>query len=132
MTDFKQELEELKKEYQDFAYIMSHDFSTPFRQISAFAQLIHEKHEAQFDEETKKYFDFIFNGAQKSQDKIDALLVYSRLNTQAAPFQSVDLTLCYRHAYKELSEAIATSNATIEVGSLPTMDVDAGQMSILF
>ena len=132
MADAKQELQELKKEYQDFAYTMSHDFSTPLRQINAFAQLIYEKHASEFDEETKKYFDFIFSGTQKGQDKIDALLVYSRLNTRAEPFKSIDLTLCYNQARKELGEEISASDATIEVGELPTVDVDAQQMVMLF
>ena len=132
MSTLQQEFWDLKEEYQEFAYTLSHDFSAPLRQINGFVKLIYDKHKDSFDDETRQYFDFIFNSTKKGQDKIDALLTFSRLNTREDPFELVSLENCYHHACGELGDAIAASNAQIVMKSLPKVKIDEKQMRVLF
>lgn len=128
----QRELEGLKKEYQEFAYVVSHDFNAPFRQIEGFATLIAERNADQFDEKTRKHFDLIMKGTAKCQKMLGSLLAFSRLNTMAAPFDEVDCNTVFEEAKQPLAKLIEESNAQINCDTLPSLEGDKSQLRQLF
>lgn len=128
----KKELAALKEEYEEFAYIVSHDLSAPFRQIGGFAQIVAQNHGQDFDEKTRKQFEFILSGADKGGRLMEALLKYSRLNTKAGPFELIDLNSTLNEAKAQLSSVINVQNATISSPELPAAVGEERQITQLF
>ena len=79
LAEVQEELNTLKADYNEFAYIVSHDLAAPFRQIEGFASIIASNHADQFDEKTKRHFELIIKGSEKGSRIVEALLTYSRL-----------------------------------------------------
>ena len=63
---------------------------------------------------------------------IDDLLNYSRVTTQAHPFRRISLDELVREVVADLDELIAQKEATVTIGSLPSIDADPTQMRQLF
>lgn len=128
----QKELEDIKAEYHEFAYVVSHDLGAPFRTIKGFAGIIAKSHEDSFDEKTKRHFDLIVKGAEQGKKILEALLEFSRLNTKAEPFTEVDCNTVLSEVMTELADSIQTSNAQIEISDLPTIAADKQQITQVF
>lgn len=128
----KQELAVLKAEYEEFVYIVSHDLSAPLRQINSFSEIIVSKHGDSFDEKTKRHFDLITSGSTQATQIMNAIKSYSRLNTRAQPFTSLDSNKIVAKALDDLSSLILKTAAEITCADLPTIIGDEEQVSLLF
>lgn len=125
-------LEELEKEYEEFAYVISHDLTAPFRQIDGMAQIILRRNPDKFDEKTLQYFRFITSGAKTGQEILEALLKFSRLNTKTQPFETVDCNELVAKVIEEFATEIQTSEAQIETTQCPAVLGDKNQIQELF
>ena len=65
------------------------------------------------------------------QALLDSLLALTRVTTNAQPFEAVDLTLVMDQVVADLDGEILDAGATVDVGSLPTIDADPAQMQLL-
>ncbi len=128
----QEELEELKAEYQQYAYKVSHDLSAPFRQINGFAEILSKKHADSFDEKSLKHFNLIIKGAQKGASLLDGLLDFSRINTRAEDFCDTDCNNIIETVKEKLQPLISSTNAKIFYSSLPVIQADKKQILILF
>ncbi|MCI5050615.1 MAG: ATP-binding protein [Rickettsiales bacterium] len=124
----EKELEALREEYANYAYIVSHDLKAPFRQMGGFADLLQAQMGDQLDEKSQKFLGYIISSAARGQSLIDALLEFSRVNTQAKSFETTDCNHCTSSALEELEELIASSEAVITVEALPTIHADSKQI----
>lgn len=125
------ELENLKAEYQEFAYIISHDLSAPFRATGGFAKIIADNN-TDLDEKTKKHLNFIIKGADEGSAMVDALLTFSRINTIPQMLVDIDLNTVCTEVTESLDHLIKATNAQIHINELPTMNVDWQQISQVF
>lgn len=113
------ELERSNKELEHFAYVASHDLREPLRKVSAFGQLLNESLEEKINEDEKENLGFMIDGARRLQEMIDDLLSYSRLTTQAKPFQIIDLNEVINELKgNALHTEILMTGALIEVPQL--------------
>lgn len=126
------ELQELKDEYQDFAYIVSHDLIGALRSIDGFATIITKALSGELNEKTIRHFECMNMGVENAKDILNALLEYSRVSTRIEPFTQCDLNAILQRAKYKLSPLSEPSSATIESDHLPTIMADAGQVSQLF
>jgi len=126
------ELEAIQKEYQEFAYICSHDFKAPFRQIEGFSKLIFDRHVDAFDAKTRKHLGLVIKGTEKCQHMISALLEYSRLNTLAAPFEAVDCEVVLNEQTRLLGRLIGSTGAKVIFNKPPVIQGDPTQIGQLF
>ena len=132
LADTEKALADLKAEYEEYCYVVSHDFSAPMRQIEGFARLILDRNADGFDEKTRKHMEFVLLGAERGKGLLSALLEYSRLNTQAEDFDTVDLMQALEVAQNRLARQITMSGAEIEVSTLPKVTGDASQLAQVF
>ncbi len=126
------ELEELREEYHDFAYAVSHDLSGPMRAIEGFSAIIAEDHAEDFDEATQKHFDYIIANADEAQKILAALLEYAYLNTRKLPFKECNFNEIFNNVKESLSVLIEDNQAQIQCNTLPTTFADKNQMNQLF
>jgi len=104
---------------ENFAYVASHDMREPLRTISSFAQLLHDRCISQLDEQAQTYLRFIFAGAKNLNDLIEDLLAYAKVNTEEYEIEEVNITQLIDNVVQDLTSAMTTSQASIEIGDMP-------------
>jgi PAS domain S-box-containing protein len=117
------ELEEMNKELQSFAYISSHDLQEPLRKIQTFASQIIDKESENLSENGKDKFKRMQNAAQRMQTLINDLLAYSRTNSQERIFIKTDLSQIIKEVKEDLTEELEQKSAVIEIGETSEVDV---------
>ncbi len=132
LEETQQELRALKKEYEDFAYIVSHDLSSPFRTIEGFSKIIEEKNGHSFDEKTRQHFQHIMESTKRGKATLAALLELSRLNTHRETPSECNCELIIETIKQQLSLLMNQSNASIECYHLPILIGDQKEITLLF
>lgn len=128
----QKDLADLKAEYEEFVYIVSHDLSAPLRQVEGFVELVTSKHADSFDDKTRRHFELINSGVSQAKQLLDAIRGYSRINTRTEPFTALDLNSIIAVVQDDLSPLISKTNALITVGNLPTVMGDMAQVTQVF
>jgi PAS domain S-box-containing protein len=134
-SDLNRLIEELKRsneELEQFAYIASHDLQEPLRMVSGYTQLLKRRYVAQLDAEANEYIDYAVDGVKRMQALIQDLLAYARLSTRGRGFQVTDLNFLLRQVSANLATQVEEAGATITVGELPNLRVDASQVVQVF
>lgn len=131
LEDMNQNLSRSNQELQDFAYVASHDLQEPLRKIQAFGNLLEEEY-SQALGEGNDYLDRMRGAAHRMSVLIEDLLSFSRVTTQARPFDRVDLREVALEVVSDLEARIRDTNGKIHIGKLPTVEADATQMRQLF
>jgi PAS domain S-box-containing protein len=132
---FKQQTDELARsnaELQQFAYVASHDLQEPLRMVSSYTQLLARRYQGKLDSDADEFIAFAVDGAQRMQDLIQDLLLYSRVGTRGRAFERTDCNAIVDHVLGDLSAAIVEARATVIRDDLPTVLGDAVQLGQLF
>lgn len=125
------ELEARNRELQEFAYVASHDLQEPLRKVHSFIDLFLDEYPA-LEGDGRFYLDRIQSAAMRMSRLIKDLLSYSRIATHSAPFQTVDLNDIARAVLADLRVQVEETAGVVEVGPLPEIEADPGQMRQLF
>lgn len=96
----KEIIEQLEKEYSDFAYIVSHDLKAPLRGISNIVQWIEDDFGDDVNDDIKDNFKLLTGRVTKMNQMIDALTKLSRVNRRDIDVVSVNL-VPFLHELKE-------------------------------
>ena len=129
---YANELERSNREYQDFAYVASHDLQEPLRKIQAFGDRLAQRNVDKLDERSHMYLNRMQNAANRMQKLIVDLLSFSRITTEGSSFTVVDLNQTVNHAMSDLETKIEETSATIDLGELVEIEADETQMRQLF
>jgi PAS domain S-box-containing protein len=132
LKEYKQELEASNEKLERFAYIASHDLQEPLRMISSYIDLLEAQLGDELDEDARENMEFVSNGADRMREMIDGLLTYSRVQTEADPFEVVEPNDILDEVRQDLEIKIEGSNATVDFGNLPTVTADRNQLGQLF
>jgi len=109
------QLQDLNKELEQFAYIVSHDLQEPLRMISSFMQLLLSENEATRTEKSELYINFAIDGANRMKRLIHDLLTYSRVGATEEDFIEIDCNLVLKETLQIYSQKIADTNAQIVI-----------------
>jgi signal transduction histidine kinase len=132
LTRQAQELTRSNTDLEQFAYVASHDLQEPLRMVASYTQLLARRYRGRLDADADDFINYAVDGANRMQTLINDLLAFSRINTKAQGFTSVDCNLALERALGNLKHAIDESRATVTHDALPTLQADAAQMSQLF
>lgn len=132
LRDYASKLERSNRVLQEFAFVASHDLQEPLRKISTFGDRLRSRYAEVLGESGLDYLARMQSATERMQELVDSLLVYSRVTTKAEPFVQVDLRELVQEVLRDLEIPIQETGATVEVGELPTLQVDPGQMRQLF
>lgn len=139
---FNEMLEEIQKreeallrsnrDLEQFAYVASHDLQEPLRMIINYAELMSVKVKEEIkDEESRMYFDFIMEGARRSQQLISDLLEFSRLRSEGH-VREINFEEVLANALSNLKYSIEETGARITHGPLPVLSVDPLKFAQVF
>jgi signal transduction histidine kinase len=95
------ELAQVRTEFQDFVYAVSHDLRAPLRHITAFTQVI-EEDLPNPPEDIRGHLATIRQSAQLLALQLDGLTQLSRLGQQSLQIQPVDVLSLLRQVQQEL------------------------------
>jgi len=108
------ELQKLVNEYSEFAYVVSHDLQSPVRQLKGFTDCLLNSLET-LDPQQQAYKDMIDHVAEHAEKTLDALLVFSRLNTDEKYFETLDPNEIIAESLKRLGIRPQNFNGTLEI-----------------
>lgn len=91
LTAMVEKLNQSNQQLQEFTYVASHDLREPVRKISSFGKLLASSLANKLSDDERENLDFMIDGANRMQQMIEALLVYSRVTTKGVEFEDVDL-----------------------------------------
>ncbi len=132
LKDREAALKRSNRELQDFASVASHDLQEPLRKIEAFGDRLVARFGDKLGDDGQMYIDRMQNAAGRMRSLINDLLAYSRVTTKAKPFASVDLQKVVSDVLSDLQVAMESSEASVDLQPLPTIDAEKTQMRMLF
>lgn len=141
ITERKRQTEELQRanealersnlDLQRFAYIASHDLQTPLRSIAGFVQLLQSEYAGRLGKQADDWIRRTVQSTEQLQTLIRDLLVYSRVDSQAHPFERILFRDVFDDAILLLDASIRNSGAQVTCDELPTVMGDRSQLAQL-
>ncbi|MBD2702475.1 PAS domain-containing protein [Spirosoma sp. BT702] len=126
------ELNRSNDNLQQFAYIASHDLQEPLRKIQSFSTLLATDLEGKLSPSNIDYLQRISSASTRMSRLIKDLLDYSRLSANQQSFSPVSLASVVTDVLTMLDWSVSQANAQVDVGPLPIVNGDAGQLGQLF
>lgn len=123
---------QIAREYEDFAYIVSHDLNAPLRHIKEFTRLLIGARGDDLNDDEREYVNFLETSLTRIDDMQTALLTFSRIDTRAGVERETDLNVTIQEVMDELKPVIQHYNARVEYDTLPVIKADPQQMRLLF
>ena len=125
-------LEAANKDLDRFAFMSSHDLQEPLRKIRTFTDLLHSKYKDVFNDDAIRYINRIQNAAERMQTLVKDILEFSKLSNDKDRFVETDLNILMDEVLADMESMIHEKKATVNVKSLPSLEVNPGLMRPLF
>lgn len=129
---FASDLSRTNKDLAQFAYAASHDLQEPLRTVASYVTLLQHRYAAQLDATAGEYIGLATDGAERLQALVADLLEYSSASTQELGVRPICLRAPAEEAIGFLEGQIRKSNATVELGDLPTLNGDGVALRRIF
>lgn len=100
--------------------------------ISSYLTLLESEYGDDLDEDAQEYVDFAVDGADRMREMVEGLLTYSRVDMSDEGFEAVDCEILFENVLADLQLCIEETDATVEVGSLPSVRGNPQQLSQVF
>lgn len=126
------EAQRILQEYQDFAYIVSHDLNAPLRHIREFTRLLIGARRDGLNEEEREYVNLLEGSLSRIDKMQQGLLAFSRVNSVNHPFESIQTNDVVDRVLNALEGDILEYNPQITVETLPDVYGDPSQIYAVF
>jgi signal transduction histidine kinase len=126
------ELERSNADLEAFAYVASHDLAEPLRSVAGFVALLERQYGDRLDDRAREFIAYAVDGVERMQRMIDDLLLYARAGTTDLRLERVAAGELVEAALRDLGTAVAERGAVVEVGELPMLRCDPGQLRRVF
>ena len=124
-------LQQSNERLREFAYAASHDLQEPLRMVTSYLQLLDRRYTDGLDADAREYIDFAVDGAQRMRELVNDLLEYAEIEQDTLQLEPVDCEAIIDRVLDDLRVQIDDADATIVVGSLPTVQANANQLETL-
>lgn len=124
-------LETVSNDFEQFAYVVSHDLQEQVRNITNFAGLLEKRMQDDKDEEMKLCLGVINGSSARLNLLLSDLLTFSRIGRNKMP-EPVDCTKVFAGVLSEMEETIRKNQAKITIGKMPVIMGFEGEIKLLF
>jgi signal transduction histidine kinase len=114
-------LELYNKELDSFTYIASHDLKEPIRKILTYSEQMELECYEGLSDVNRKQLNRIKHSAQRMQNLLNDLLLYSHVNINDKTFEDVDLNKIVDDVIDNLKEEITETHTEIKADKLPVI-----------
>lgn len=132
LRKYAEELALSNEELYVFSYAASHDLQEPLRSIQNFIETLNKKYKRKLGTEIEEQIHAADDGVTRMHRLITDFLMYSRVGTEKAAQEEVDLNAALKDAIANLDVAIKESKAQIKQFSLPKIWGNSLQMTQVF
>jgi two-component system sensor kinase FixL len=122
------DLERSNQELEQFAYVASHDLQEPLRKIRTFGDRLQSLCGSSLEPTALECLQRMQNAAERMQTLINGILSLSRVMTHGQDFVPVDLGQIAGEVLSDLEVEIEQTGATVELGTLLTIQADPLQI----
>jgi signal transduction histidine kinase len=119
------------EQLRQFAYVASHDLQEPLRKINIYSDRLANSNHSLNEENHKEYLNKIISSAKRMSNLIHDLLNFSRLDSYANSFSSVNLDLVAEKVKEDFEILILQKRATINIGHLGIIEANPLHMNQL-
>ncbi|MEZ6047404.1 MAG: PAS domain-containing protein [Planctomycetaceae bacterium] len=130
--EFEQNLNLKEKEFQDFAYAVSHDLQSPLRHLVGSTHQLIQLIGDDLSTEVKTEIDLIQRSSLLMKEMMLALLSYSRIESRGNPFTTISCDEILSLVLEHHAEEIEQKKAVITHNQLPNIEGDRSQIFLLF
>lgn len=129
----QQRFDQLKGDFEEFVYTVSHDLSAPLRHASGFAEMVLTNNDDILDEKSKRFLSQIIKSSEDGKKSLDLLREYSRLNVQEKTVEhDISLMDVLGNIEISLKALIEESGAELQYDMLPSVTGDRALLTQLF
>ncbi len=132
LRESNEKLARSNQELMQFAYVASHDLQEPLRMVDSYMGLIERRYKGKLDADADEFIGFAVDGARRMKRLINDLLTYSRVSNRPLKVKPIDLRAEVDAVLALFQDQIEQSGATVEIGPLPRIEGDPGQIERLF
>ncbi len=125
-------LQEVNKELEQFAHVVSHDLREPLVLVEAFAKRLANTHADRLDDRGQRYLAAIAKAAGRMQALVSAMLHLARLDAVGRPAEPVVLDQVLSEVVAHLEARLASVNGRVELDCPHTLRGDGVQIWQLF
>jgi PAS domain S-box-containing protein len=132
--NFIDKLTDSNEELARFAFVCSHDLQEPLRMVRSFSEKL-QKHLAddlKDDAKGQKYFNFVIDGAARSQQLITDILAYSSISSDTQILETVNIEKIIGVIENNMVDASGESKGEITFDKLPELKGNKTQLFQLF
>lgn len=126
------QLEDANKELDRFAFMASHDLQEPLRKIRTFSDLLYLRYNEKLDDNGKMHINRIKTAAERMQLLIQDILTFSKMSLDKIVYVNSDLNIIINEVLSDFQETAQKEEATIRIGTLPTIPVNPVLIRPLF
>jgi two-component system, chemotaxis family, sensor kinase Cph1 len=127
-----QKYQALKSEYENFAYIVSHDLKAPVRHIREFSRLLVDSLNVEDGSEEAELVKYVVQGSEKLGILMDELVFFSRLSSDEEEFAALTPSEILQSAVQQLENESLLSISAVEFDEIPVFSGVETQIQYLF
>jgi light-regulated signal transduction histidine kinase (bacteriophytochrome) len=128
LREYTVKLEQSNRDLEEFAHVASHDLQEPLRKIQTFSDRLSTVNQDCFDERGLQYLGSMQKAAARMQGLVQDLLGYARVSSKAQPATRFSLKEVAEEVVVDLGVLLEESGGRVEIGDLPEVEADRGQM----
>ncbi len=125
------ELELANTALRHFTQAAAHDLKAPLRAVRGLLEALSSEVGSSLEGMAREYLERSLKAGQRMDSLLNALSTYARLQRPVAHVQ-VDCNAVLQHVQEDLADRIAASQATLNIGELPTVTGDPDRLYQLF
>lgn len=126
------ELNQANSEWEQIAYVASHDLQEPLRKIRTFVDLVNKKHRLQMDSDGQSLMQRIDAASARAQSLMSDIVNYNLVVYPREDKITVDLNDIVKDICHEMNEVLEQKSAAVEYQDLPMIVAYPTQMEMLF